>query len=366
MAGRKLIYLLLMAITAYIGLMYDSTVPGMVLAFELLLFILLFILSFFLTSGVEIHTDSASDGVVETGDKAKILFTVTNNGVLPVSSMHLHVIVRNRLEDEEEEYEMNLRIPSGSTVRVPFTFSSSYCGVVRVNANRLKVYDYLRLFSRKKKLHLTKECVIMPRLHELQVAISEDCLNYDSDSDEYDKNRPGDDPSEIFRMREYRRGDKMSRVNWKMSARLDTLMIKEISRPVTNAVGIYLDLRYGGIEEAQAVFELCYSLSMALLAQECYHRIFWCKHADPVAFETVSVRSAEDLTEAMAKLLTSGKREQHLYWDIFRQASGRLNVHRMICVTGMDPDEDMAEFLEPDDMVKTVLTINDLQDLIVI
>jgi len=362
MVGRKLTYILMVLITAYIGLMYDGPVPGVLLAFEVLLFVLLYVISWILGKSVSVSV-SVVDSVVDSMERAKTMIVFQNRSWLPVSDAVLKVEVSNCLDEESEEYEINLRAPAKGKVRIPFTYASTYCGVVRAEFGELHVYDYLRLFRRKKKVHKVTECVIMPKLHEMQLVITEACRNFDSDSEEFDKNKPGDDPSEIFQIREYRQGDKMSRVHWKMTARLDTMMIKELSRPVSNSVGIYLDLRFRDIDEAQAVFELCYSLSMSMLAQECQHRIYWCKGADPISFEELIIRNPEDIIEGMSKLLTNGKKNEILGWDAFRNAHPQLAVHRMIAITCMDPEQDMTEFLEPDHMIKSVLTIDAIHEL---
>lgn len=41
----------------------------------------------------------------------------------------------------------------------------------------------------------------MPHLLDLQVAVTDACRNFDSDSEEYDKHNAGDDPAEIYQIR---------------------------------------------------------------------------------------------------------------------------------------------------------------------
>ena len=95
--------------------------------------------------------------------------------------------------------------------------------MIKISFERIVVFDYLRLFQRKKTISAQAECVVMPHLLDLQVAVTDACRNFDSDSEEYDKHNAGDDPAEIYQIREFRQGDKMSRVHWKMTARLDYL-----------------------------------------------------------------------------------------------------------------------------------------------
>ena len=54
MWGRKIVYILLVIITSYIALMYESPVPGVFLAFELLLPIALFALTWYHKKNVKV------------------------------------------------------------------------------------------------------------------------------------------------------------------------------------------------------------------------------------------------------------------------------------------------------------------------
>ena len=52
----------------------------------------------------------------------------------------------------------------------------------------------------------------------------------------------GDDPSELFELRDYQPGDKISRVHWKLSDKHDRLIVKEYGRVVSAETLILLDL----------------------------------------------------------------------------------------------------------------------------
>lgn len=359
---RKLLYIILILITSYIALMYDGNVPGMLLAFEILLPILLFALTFYQRANISIAFGSIAQ-VADCDESIKLPIQFKNKGFLPVTDAMLRVTVSNCLDGEEEEYDVNLRAPAKTDVTLPFTFCSTYCGMITVKLGTLKIYDYLRLFCRKKKVSGKTECMIMPHLLDLQLAVTDECRSYDSDSDEYDKHRAGDDPAEIYQIREFRQGDKMSRVHWKMSARLDEIMIKELSRPISNSVGIYLDLRYNDIDEIQAVYDICYSLSAALLFNECHHRIIWYRNGSNGCFEQHLIRNSDDLTETMSKLLSTAKRTDRLYWDEFCKTA-ESKLYRVVAISCMGNSADMEGFMEADGRVKSVLTIDQIRDLI--
>lgn len=364
MWGRKFVYILLVLITSYIALMYESPVPGVFLAFELLLPIVLFAITWYQARSVNVKIGHGLQ-VADCEEKIEIPLCFQNAAYLPVTDASVRVTVSNALDGEKESYDVNLRAPAKTQVTVPFTFSSTYCGVITVSFDKVVVYDYLRLFQRKKKLSMKQECIVMPHLLDLQVSVTDACRTYDSDSEEYDKHNAGDDPAEIYQIREFRQGDKMSRVHWKMTARLDEMMIKELSRPISDSVGIFLDLRYQTIDEIQSVYDLCYSLSAALCMQECNHRIIWYSQEGEGCFEEHLVKEMDDITAVMSKLLVSAKKTESLCYEQYK--TSRSNpLYRMIAISCMDTlrDEELGGFMSMDGTKKSILTIQGVHELI--
>lgn len=95
----------------------------------------------------------------------------------------------------------------------------------------------------------------------------------------YDQSKKGRDESEVFDLREFRRGDAMRTVHWKLSARFDDLVVREASRPVDSRT----ILIFGGIvptdesEETKAELNSAASLfvgiSQSLLRQGIAHTV---------------------------------------------------------------------------------------------
>lgn len=95
----------------------------------------------------------------------------------------------------------------------------------------------------------------------------------ESSSASYDQNKKGRDESEVFDLREFRRGDAMRTVHWKLSARFDDLVVREASRPVDSRTVLV----FGGLigtnenEEARAVLNSAASLFMGI-SQSLLHQ----------------------------------------------------------------------------------------------
>lgn len=101
----------------------------------------------------------------------------------------------------------------------------------------------------------------------------------DSSNSTYDKYKKGRDESEVFDLRDFRRGDAMRTVHWKLSARFEDLVVREASRPVDSRT----ILIFGGIvptdesEETKAALNSAASLfvgiSQSLLHQGVAHTV---------------------------------------------------------------------------------------------
>ncbi len=93
----------------------------------------------------------------------------------------------------------------------------------------------------------------------------------DLDGDRYSTVRSGDDPSEIFGLRDYREGDRLSCIHWKLSENRENTC-KRIEPAHLHAPAFLLDLN-GDSGELDCLLDALASLSAFLAAQELPHRI---------------------------------------------------------------------------------------------
>ena len=95
--------------------------------------------------------------------------------------------------------------------------------------------------------------------------------------------KPGDDPSEIFNIREYHPGDAVSRIHWKLSSKSDILFIKEFGFPIEKKILLLAEYLpesecpaiHSDMKEAQAFLTLIYSLSVRFAESENVAFLAW-------------------------------------------------------------------------------------------
>lgn len=139
-------------------------------------------------------------------------------------------------------------------------------GAYEFYLEKLKIYDCFGIFFWKKRVKDAKKVIVLPEIQEVSVTLGASVVNFFGDSEVYDELRPGYDPAETFDIREFRQGDRIQSVHWKLSARTDELMVRENSLPKACALVLFLE------EEA---LEWAMSLSFALVEQKCPHFVAW-------------------------------------------------------------------------------------------
>jgi len=82
---------------------------------------------------------------------------------------------------------------------------------------------------------------VLPRLHSTAVRMSERIRNFYGDADVYDDFQSGNDKSEVFDVREFREGDRMQSIHWKLSAKSEELLVREDSQPLACPLVFFLD-----------------------------------------------------------------------------------------------------------------------------
>lgn len=76
------------------------------------------------------------------------------------------------------------------------------------------------------------------------------------DSDTSSPDRRGSDLTEPFRLREYAPGDSLRQIHWKLSSKLDRLVIREPGMPAARTLLVFWD-RSGDAAARDAQAEAC-------------------------------------------------------------------------------------------------------------
>lgn len=213
--------------------------------------------------------------------------------------------VRNTLTGEEQR-EQFVFTPCRSDQTVEQPLTSPACGQVVCRLIRGRVCDYLGLFALPFRLPEQRLTVLFfPVTHRISL-FSQPLPMPESDGDKYSQTKPGDDPTELFGLREYREGDKLSRVHWKLSQKTGQTLYRELGLPVTDRTLFLLEWNGSG-DSADAILDVFATLSVFLARQEIAHRAgFW--NGVDKRFELLEIAEAEDVRPVLSAMLIKGRR----------------------------------------------------------
>ncbi len=213
--------------------------------------------------------------------------------------------------------------PSGEQ-KIEIRLDSQYAGTVEYRLKSLILYDMLGIFCRTVSLNERRTIGIMPPFELMPLEITRRTREFLADADEYSTEKQGDDPSEIYQIREYRPPDSIHSIHWKLSAKEDNLMVKEHGFPMGCVVLLWIRLPFADTNGANfnRLLEQAASLSVTLLEEKCIHMAAWFEEKSGQVSKW-RVSSAEAVYEWIWRLLSTEpfqneKLEQTCYEDAFK------------------------------------------------
>lgn len=307
MLQNKIRYIMLLVLIGILAILYDEYVMGMIFLSFLVMPVILFIHLCYLYKKVDAHLISDIH-IAGKGQEIPMSIQVYNASIFPVYYLKIYLTIRNTFSSEKCTKELIISMDGKSKRTVTCYLQSEYSGNLQICIKGIRSYDYLRLFSLKRKLKGEVKIAVLPEFYE----IAEDAVSGRNrqiiESDHYSAIKSGDDPSEVFQIREYREGDRLQRVHWKLSSKQNQLMIKEFSDPINCSVLILADLFLPAGKSApaymNALLECTLSISYTFLIKKQIHFLAWYNEKNG-ACTRVRIADEKDFYEAVDGLLQS-------------------------------------------------------------
>jgi uncharacterized protein (DUF58 family) len=304
MLRNKLRYLLLLASMAILSVLYNKYYMGIVFLTVFAMPFLLFGLLSFMFGKVKAELVSVAH-VANKGEAIPISIQLTNPTIFPISNLKIYLTYKNAYSNQKFKKSFLISLDYRTKTSVICNLYSEYAGNLEISLDGIRIYDYMKLFSLKKKIKGELKVAVLPYYYELENNLSNKNTPL-VESDYYSTTKGGDDPSEVFTIREYREGDRLQRIHWKLSRKQDQLMIKEFSDPINCSILLFANLSIPKEENIlhfmDAILECALSLSYSYITRGQTHYLTWYdgKHG---ACRRIRIAQEKDLFEAVDSLL---------------------------------------------------------------
>ena len=271
MLKNRIVYLLLLTAVFFFFLYFNGYLSLLLLTAVLILPVLSLALT--LAASWGITADAIfSPPLARKKEAIRLELSVKSRNILPVSAMRIHLEIANGYLGKTEKQQYLFPLGSRGQTLLEQAFSSQYCGSIRAVVKRAVIYDYFRLFALPKKLRCSAVSFILPSGSGLRSGQRE----FSWEGAAVPAQKFGDpDAAELSGLREFRDGDRLRDVHWKLSSKLDRLMTKEYEHLQECRVFIVLERLAADVDLLDAEAEAAAAITRRLTELRVRHKVYW-------------------------------------------------------------------------------------------
>lgn len=302
---RKTIFLVSCCATFYIAGFFRNG-PMMILFFaQLFLFLTMFLVSKILGRSLSFDV-LLKDRKVKKDEYTTGCVRIKNRSLLSITRFELTVICKTNGSYDEKKHTLKGYVRAKGVTEIEIQVTSAYSGILSIELESMRVWDYLGFFSSKRKVSGGGTIIILPSQKKLDIRKKQIFLGFDN-LDRESVNRPGQQPPEIYQIKEYTPGDSIRNIHWKLTARTDELLSKEYMDEVGTELFFFIDLRSSHCSSARldAFWEIISAVSLGLLASDIPHCIQWFNITEK-RITSQNIKSYEDFHGMIETLIITG------------------------------------------------------------
>ena len=252
MAGRIFTFILSVLFTLYMSVLYNSNGFLFVFYAEILIGSMLFIMNMILFFKLKIKLETKP--VINKCGRINFELVLENRSILPSGKILLTLNCLDPYNMKQKKVVVKQWCSAKRTERCSYSFRDDeiLSGNYIVSVKKAGIYDYLGFFKLNKHMKNKSEAVcIVPVTDGKYIETAE------KDSDDNcvmisgNKKNNGD----FSHVREYRNGDRLRNIHWKLSSKSNTLYVKEFLDDSKNYYCYYIETRPLKREEIAREFD---------------------------------------------------------------------------------------------------------------
>lgn len=240
----------------------------------------------------------------EKGQTVSVRICLENSSRLPILAAACRIQLTNELTGASETLTRRAAVPPRGQSEIEVQLSSDCCGRICAEITGVRLYDCFWMIPVRCAASARGAVTVQPQTFPMSVLVRAN-INCPDESETYSQEKPGHDLTEVFQLRDYREGDSIRQIHWKLSAKYDRLILRDPSLPITRSLLIFWERRVQSVsrvrQDAQA--EVLISLCRALLAMDVQFTIAWNEGTGRCILHPV--RELDDLVALMPRLFSA-------------------------------------------------------------
>jgi uncharacterized protein (DUF58 family) len=269
---------------------------------------------------------------------AKLLLKVHNPTIFPLLHIESMLSVASTYYQKGDQTTYVLPAPAAGDTTFSASVEFYYCGCYEARIQELRCSDYLYLWTFTRPMTAHTQIMIYP---DSRMEFTEHPSFYAEGFDEFEAtSQKGNASSNVTDVREYRPGDRLQKIHWKLSARLDKMMVKESEATATRQFFVLLEL-YQSDEHPEYLdhaIEHAYAASRELLAH--LENFLFAFYSVPRGeFCSFPIRTETDLKEALGEAYyETPYDEPHLGQSVYQKSGMQMGCLIIASYEGVDDE----------------------------
>ncbi len=181
----------------------------------------------------------ADNATVEKGAPLSYEFRIYNESILPYPFVDAYMMLPQTDSVRCAERKVRISVPPATDYNVKNTVSFRFRGTNRIGVSCFYVYDYFRMFRVKVPEESYETVYVLPR----KLVLDDDKAQSVSDSaQQTKKNVNSYEKIEVSDIRDYRPGDAIKSIHWKLSSKCENPVIREYNTGTTDLTYVFADM----------------------------------------------------------------------------------------------------------------------------
>ncbi|MCR5848141.1 MAG: DUF58 domain-containing protein [Lachnospiraceae bacterium] len=227
-----IIYIFAIVLLSAIALIYEQ--PVIVLFILMLIVIALISMIIFVkvNDKIEFSLSPVSE-YVEEPNSPSFRLEYKNSARLGLFTGDVEFSVENRFYPNSTVHKLSVPLNRKENSFI-IPVESYNIGLVTLKINRITLFDYLSIVRKTIEPSFESSVPILPQ--ERNIGDFPPAVPKDGPDEFTESENIGNISSDVKEIREYRPGDRLQRIHWKLSAKLDDLFVKEMAHTSTLAI----------------------------------------------------------------------------------------------------------------------------------
>lgn len=236
---------------------------------------------------------------VGRGTKNTLRINVVNPTIFASAGVCVNLVLENTLYEDGKLIKIDIPVEGKGDNEVSIEMAAENSGYIVAKECTLWVKDFLGLYIWKIPKEVHSEYMVMPK----NLFIDAEEVGYMPEDDaDLTLSEVGEDTSQVESIREYIAGDRMQRIHWKLSQKMDDLMVKEYALDYNIDVNLVCELVKDEYHNNLDLLLDAFYSSMIMLKESNERFCVHFSNKNNSGIISLSIASMEDILDALAQL----------------------------------------------------------------